>query len=628
MADPARNNSPARETNAVDDGVFQEAVEALREGNKTKARDLLTGLLKTDQNNATYWVWMSATMDTAKERVYCLQTAFKLDPENTAAKRGLILHGALPADETIQPFPANRPRAWEEKLLLAHEKPKPKGWAAVKASPVVRFGGVVVLGLLVIGAVVFGFIIPSANRVARAPTRTPGPSPTFTLTPTSVNSTGVPAVNGTADPLSELLSEPYTPTPLYVEVKRSPVTGDYYLRFTAAYQAGEWDEAIEALQEIIKLEPNTVYAYYYMGEANRFKGDSAGAAAAYQTAINFDPNFGPGYVGLARSRLMGDPNADVLSFLDEAIRLDANFGEAFIERSIVKLRENDIQGALGDLASADKLLPNSPLVFFNLAQARLRDGDLDLALNAAKRANELDVTMLPTYLLLGQLYAEMDQDTEAQQALDIYLTYEPDDAAAHLLVGYMHYDNRDYQEAVHAMNRVITLDANQPEAYLHRFLSNVELGNGEQADEDIDRVLSFYRDLFEVNIAMIRLHLLQERDGSALLLLDKTEAMAETDEQKALAYYWSATVYETREDLKNAAESWNQLLDLPALSMSPAMLNEARERLADISTPTPTATRTPTKRPTTPTLTPTPTRTPTPSRTPTGSRTPTRTPTP
>ena len=123
---------------AEDDVVFQEAVEALREGKKARARELLTGLLKTNQNNATYWVWMSATMDTVKERIYCLQTALKLDPENAAAKRGLILHGALPADDSIQPFPVNRPRAWEQKLLLAHEKPKPKGWEAVKASPVAR----------------------------------------------------------------------------------------------------------------------------------------------------------------------------------------------------------------------------------------------------------------------------------------------------------------------------------------------------------------------------------------------------------------------------------------------------------------------------------------------------------
>src|SRR5512138_2000749 len=130
---------------AEDDVVFQEAVEALREGKKAHARELLTGLLKTDQNNATYWVWMSATVDSAKERIYCLQTALKLDPENATAKRGLILLGALPPDENVQPFSLNRPRAWEQKLLLAHEVPKPRGWAAVRQSPVFRLGLVILL---------------------------------------------------------------------------------------------------------------------------------------------------------------------------------------------------------------------------------------------------------------------------------------------------------------------------------------------------------------------------------------------------------------------------------------------------------------------------------------------------
>ncbi len=206
----------------ADDAVFQEAIEALREGNKTRARELLTELLKNDQNNATYWVWMSSTVDTARERIYCLQTALKLDPENAAAKRGLILHGALPADDAVQPFPVNRPRAWEEKLLLAHEKPKLKGWAAVRASPMVRLGGFVALGAVLIGAVVFGFIIPRANQGSRLPTFTPGPSPTFTLTPTALNATSQPQVAGTPAPLSELVAVPYTATPLYVNTPRPP----------------------------------------------------------------------------------------------------------------------------------------------------------------------------------------------------------------------------------------------------------------------------------------------------------------------------------------------------------------------------------------------------------------------
>jgi hypothetical protein len=144
----------------ADNVVFQEAMDALREGNKAHARELLTGLIKEDQNKTEYWIWLSAAMDTAKERIYCLQTALKLDPENASAKRGLILLGAMPADDTVQPFAVNRPRTWEEKLLLAHEKPKLKGWAAVKASPFVRLGLVILLVGAVAGGVTFGFLIP------------------------------------------------------------------------------------------------------------------------------------------------------------------------------------------------------------------------------------------------------------------------------------------------------------------------------------------------------------------------------------------------------------------------------------------------------------------------------------
>ena len=121
-----------------EDTMFQDAVDALRRGDRPRAKEVLTLLLKTDQNNPTYWIWLSASVDASKERIYCLQTALKLDPENSIAKRGLILLGALSPDETIQPFPMNRPRAWEEKLLLAHEKPKERGVRVAMRSPAVR----------------------------------------------------------------------------------------------------------------------------------------------------------------------------------------------------------------------------------------------------------------------------------------------------------------------------------------------------------------------------------------------------------------------------------------------------------------------------------------------------------
>ena len=614
---------------AEDDVVFQDAVEALREGNKVRARDLLTGLLKNDQNNATYWVWMSATMETVKERIYCLQTALKLDPENATAKRGLILHGALSPDETVKPFPVNRERAWEEKLLLAHEKPKLKGWAAVKASPVARIGGFTALGAAIVAAVVFGFIIPRVNRVTTIATITPGPSPTYTVTPTALNATGQPVVIGTAAPLSELVPVAYTATPLYVEVKGSPLTNDAFRAARLSFQKGDWDGVIRSMQEALRSEPQSVQAYYYIGEAYRFKRDYSNAINAHQSALGADPNFGPAYVGLARDRLAVDPNTNVLSLLDDAIRLDPNFGEAYLERARARLQQNDVSGALSDLAEADSRLPSSPLVFFTLAQARLKEGDMKLALSAAQRSNQLDVTHLPTYLLLGQIYAATGDQEEAVKALNIFLKYKPDDSGAYVLLGKMHYENKEYEETVDTMNKVIMLDRNRREPYLYRFFSNVELGRGEQADEDIDRVVLFYGDTFDIHLAILRTHLLQGRFGSALLELDKTEALATTDEQKAQIYYWGAIVYEKREEMDNAATYWLKLLDLSEDAMTSQMRAEAEGHLAKISTSTPTRsskTATPTKTPTptkrvtvtvTRTLTKTPTKTPTPTRTPT-----------
>jgi tetratricopeptide (TPR) repeat protein len=240
---------------------------------------------------------------------------------------------------------------------------------------------------------------------------------------------------------------------------------------------------------------------------------------------------------------------------------------------------------LNDLAKADTLLPNSPLVFYTLARARLMEEDLDLALSAARRANQLDVTHLPTYLLLGQIYAGMGDHEEAVNALDIYLKYRADDSAAYLLLGKMEYENQDYEETVAAMDKVLALNRNQREAYLYRFLSNVELGRGVQADEDMDRVILYYSDYFDANIGILRLHLLQGRNGSALIQVEKTEALAETDEQKAQIYFWAAIVYEARRDWEKAIEYWQKLLDLPEDALPPGFHEQAEEHLADIQPP-------------------------------------------
>jgi Tfp pilus assembly protein PilF len=51
-----------------EDIMLQEAVEAIRQGQRGRARDLLTRLLRADPSNTQYWLWMSSVVETPKEQ--------------------------------------------------------------------------------------------------------------------------------------------------------------------------------------------------------------------------------------------------------------------------------------------------------------------------------------------------------------------------------------------------------------------------------------------------------------------------------------------------------------------------------------------------------------------------------
>lgn len=608
--------------------LFQDAVNSLRRGDKPRAKELLTQLLKTDQNNPTYWVWLSASVDAQKERIYCLQTALKLDPENGTAKRGLILLGALPPDDTIQPFPMNRPRAWEEKLLLATEKPKEKGLKAFTKSPVARLMGVVVIAAALCSVVVFGFVLPRQTNVVPTQTNTPGASPTFTTTPTLFGATAIPTrVFSGPTPLWAYLPETYTPTPQYVNTPRSAVSSDYYRLAQDALKKGDLDAYITNMRLIIPIEPTSADIPFLIGEAYRLKGETANAQKAYEDAIDTDPNFGPAYVGLARMRLIANQNFNAEPLLQDAIEKDPNYGEAYLELARFYAAREDFEDAFDALELADQLMPGSPEVNLVYASVYLASEDEEKALEYAELAYSQDITNLSTYKLLGDLYIAREDYARAAESLRVYTTFETEDALSFARLSQAYYELGEYKLAVDAMNKATTLNrTGLRRFYVYRGLSHLELGDVDEAVNDLETAVQDDDKLFIARVGLARGYYLQEKFGSAFLQVEAMKSIAETDEEEALALYWRALVQENRNEIRDAIKSWNDLLAMDEDVMTPEMRQDALDHLKELgfSTPTPkvptatltprttaTATRTPTSA-----VSPTATRTPTPTRTP------------
>jgi tetratricopeptide (TPR) repeat protein len=575
--------------------MFQDALAALRRGDKPRARELLTRLLKTDQNNGTYWVWLSAAVENTKERIYCLQTAYKLDPENSTAKRGLILLGALSPDESIQPFPLNRPRAWEERLLLASEKPKEKGFRAIIKNPVTRLVGVVLVGAVLFSTALFGFVLPRQVNIVPTESFTPGPSPTFTTTPTVFGATAAPTKSFVGPtPLWMLLPQTYTPTAVYVNTPRAAQSLDQYRAAKMAYENGEWDSYIASMELIAGLEPQAADVHYLIGEAYRFKGDSKNALQSYNHALEIDPDFGAPYLGLARARLLEDPNLNVEYLFDEAIKLDPEFGEVYLERARYFLFHNDPKAAIVDLNQADKLMPDSPMVYMAYADAYLALEDKKNALESAEKAFALDATNPLIYKMLGTMYLENGQYESAIESLNIYVIYASDNYRAFALLGRAYYELKDYQTAVEFFDKAESLNSNgMRKFYVYRGLANLELDNIDQAVYDLENALREDATSFEISLGLARAYFIQEKFGSTFIRAEVLTSLADSDEETALALYWHALSQEKRGEAKGAIKDWQKLLALDKDVMTAEMRAEAEQHLKAVVTPTPTTTSKP-----------------------------------
>ena len=604
-----------------EDVMLQEAIQAIRQGQRVRARDLLTRLLRTNQNNPEYWLWMSSVVDTPKEQIYCLQAVLKLDPKNQSAQQGMVLLGARAPEGEVVFVPPIR-RRWEVDL---QEVPRYSTLAAIWANPLTRivfFTFMTLVLAVLIGLGAYGLTHREELVVAKIPTRTPGPLFTFTTTPTAINytppaATPLPQFTG-PPPLWMSLESTYTPTPLYVNTPHI-AAGDAFLAAQRSLQRNDTNAALVYFEQAMQMDQAAADIPYYIGELYRQRGDYQKALEYYGRSQQINPNFAPAYLGIARVKFLQDSKADISREVELAIEKDPSFGEAYLERASLRLRQGETRGAKQDLDKAGELMPESPLIYLYQAQIALSEGDVQAALENAKTANQLDLTLLPAYRIVGEAAARNGDSEQALEALEVYLLYIQDDPTAWLIQGEALYSMENYTGTLEALNKAIQLDKGLTEAFIYRGLTYIALGQGQKAVNEIYSLIQTDPTSFEINLTFGRALLAAGRLGDALGQINRSLNLAKMDEEKAQAYYWRALTLEEIGNMPSALKDWKALLALPEEAYPNEWKELAEEHLQTTSTPAPTLTLTPS-----PTKTPLP---PTSTATEKASSTPTPTPT-
>lgn len=578
--------------------MLREAIDAISKGQRSRARDLLTRLLRSDQNNAEYWIWMSSVVESITERIYCLESALRIDPTNPTAMRGLVTLGARSPDIHVQPVPPTR-RKWGSIQEDVNQTPKNK-LQQIWNNPRSRYLSIGLVGFLALILLAsLGLrdkfsrekpinIAAITPRVMAPPSQTPTSLPTATLvvkspTPTFIGPT----------PLWMLLPATYTPQPVYVNTPHAII--EAYSAGIRAFSRGDYQNTITFMEEASRFDPTSADTKYYKGEAYRLLGEDQKAIEAYNEAILTNPNFAPAYMGRALATYNQDKKANVEADYLKAINLDSRLADAYLSYSVYLLNKDDTEKALEQLSIAESLVPYSPFLYIYKAQAYLKLKETTKALENAQVAFSLDRTLLPVYITLSQAYYEKGDLDQALNPLQTYLLYKNDDPAALVLLGKIYYQlGTDNTKALEALSKAITLDKTQIHAYYYRGLIYIEEKESQKAVNDIYIALKADTHSFDYNLAFGQALMSAGRTEEAYHQLVSTDVFAKEDKQKAGVYYWRALVLEALGNTNAAVNDWRALLNLPEGTVSMDWLEIAKEHIRNLVPPTPTVTSSPT----------------------------------
>jgi len=69
---------------------LKDAVDALKNGNRVRARDLLLRVIQKDRDNEAAWWWLYQALDDTPGQTRALENVLRLNPQHSEAQQALI----------------------------------------------------------------------------------------------------------------------------------------------------------------------------------------------------------------------------------------------------------------------------------------------------------------------------------------------------------------------------------------------------------------------------------------------------------------------------------------------------------------------------------------------------------
>jgi tetratricopeptide (TPR) repeat protein len=394
--------------------------------------------------------------------------------------------------------------------------------------------------------------------------------------------------------MSKLLTQPQQPTNNRVEIaKHLRLLVERGDRF---YETGDCQQAIEAYDRALSVEPKSIDALCGRGNARRYIGDYQGSWDDFNTAIDLDPQRGIAYIGRALSSRfgqhleasaigdfergkellaqpqapieyvmlgtakaqLGDSNGAIVNYTT-AISLNPRLVVAYNNRGNLRQYLGDMDGALADFSTVLAIDSRSPIAYNNRAIVYSHLTKFDEAIADYSRALALQPNFTSVYNNRANAYCQMGDYAAAIADYTKSIEFDPTFAVAYSNRGNIYRIQGELTAALADYDRAIDLDPNLIIAYYNRGICQRQLGNHQAAIDDYTKTLALDPQYY---------YAYYHRANARQYLGDKRGAIADFtqtirfDPQHVNAHYNRAVTRCEMDDIQGAMEDLDVALQL------------------------------------------------------------------
>src|SRR6266850_4919776 len=190
--------------------------------------------------------------------------------------------------------------------------------------------------------------------------------------------------------------------------QQSALTAEQYTQEGISFaRQKEYDKAVDAFRQAIKLNPNSAAAYSGLGSAYANMGRLSDALEPMKAAVRLDPNNAFAHLNLGRALASFRHYEDGLAEMNEAKRLSPNNGYILNEIGNLLLQGlGRFDEALAAYADARRVNPELPYVHHNIGLTFMRLGRFSEAIAPFQEALRLDPKYRNARYFLADAYTK------------------------------------------------------------------------------------------------------------------------------------------------------------------------------------------------------------------------------